>query len=619
MTSQNPPARALDLSWGLGLLALDLSAAALSLWLGTAQIQLTHGTQLGDLIAAGTPCAASLSASAAAFSGAPVLFWWLPLYAVIMLWLVGALGHGRRAVQARGGLVAITAALVVASLLLVVATNGLGCPLLIGLLAVHGGMLAAVLLPRGRRRPALPTVEDWLPALIIGLTALMASGVGARLMAFHLDQAAQAAMAEPTLDLPADAAVATALTQVGPVVIPAQRSPVPVDDQDPSVGPLDATVTAVAFLDLQDADSRRLAWTLIDLDPRFSDRVRFVTKHLPMDASCNKKRKRTRNKRACAVALALQCAAVQHAFRGYRHALLRAPAAVSDQDLRAYADALGIDRAAFASCRASQAALDAVKADIEQASKGGVIDPPWLFIEGRVIEGAADPALIEATLAVALGERSVDSDGRALASVPQVVQARDPSGPSAMVRVGDGWIDRVEDSVDVDGRAQAVLGVAPAAVSLTQARAACAASGRKLCSRSTWVAACQGAAAVDSDGVGDAFDDWPEGRLQPYGDPWRAGWCADQSFGFAGAKPGCRTPQGALDLAGNMAEWVDEGLLLGGAAGDGDAVGCGQVQEAPGPGWRTPTTGFRCCVDADAAAAADIIGPTAGTVELAAL
>lgn len=467
-----------------------------------------------------------------------------------------------------------------------------------GLVGVQVLALAAGLAPGGPRRPRWPVVDDWLPALLVGLTALMGFGFWARIIAFQLDLAAEQAQAEPTLALPASAAVATGLRLSEPVAVPPPRSPAPIDDQDPSVGPLDAPVMVVSFLDLQDEASRSMAWMLIELEPRYQDRVRFVQKHLPMDASCNEKRRRTTHPRACAVAAALQCAHAQRGFRGYRLQLLRNPHAVEDTDLDAYAAALGLDLAAFSACRAGEAGTEAVLADVEQAGKGTMVDPPMVFVAGRVLDASASLATLEATLALVVGEREADAQGQVAPLLPVVTQAPEPTGPAAMVAVAGVWMDAVEGAVDPDGRAVAEVGARPWPIDLDGARAACALAGKRLCTRSEWVEACQGAPPVDEDGDGDRFEDRREGRLRPYGDPWREGWCADAApGGLAGSAPACRTPEGVLDLAGSRAEWVEEGLLLGGAAGDGERIGCHAAFEPPGPGWRGEGAGFRCCAD----------------------
>lgn len=582
------------------LLLTLLTGAALLLagLLGYEQVLVQHGAQPGGWCLAVEGCAAAMRAPAMSLSGVPVPVWAMPLLAVVAVLLPGARGSGPRAAQASGGILTIVGLLVSLAGLAVVFTPGLlACPPQLALLL----LLLALLVQSvrvGARRPSVPHVDDWLPAMLVGLTMLMGTGFAARILDFRLTQEEEQARTEPSLTLPAGTALVMERVSAGRVTVPPVRSPAPIDDQDPFIGKRDATVTAVVFLDLLDQPSRELAWVLSALEPRFEDRVRFVTKHLPMDASCNEKRRRTQNPRSCEVAVALQCAYAQRGFRGMRQAILRNPDRVEEVDLLQLSARLGLDQDEFRSCLSSKEALEAVEADVVQAGKGGLIDPPWLFVEGRVLSAGASEAEVEALLAVALGEREPGEDGQVEAFIERPVAEAVVAGPLNMVEVPSQpslWIDAVEASFAADGRALARSGVAPWPVDLDQARSACSAAGKRLCTRAEWLSACQGAAPIDEDGDGDAFNDLHEGRLWPYGDGASDGWCAsDLPIGRTASRAACRSPEGAYDLAGNMAEWVEEGLLLGGNA-EGPAAGCQAVQTVPGPGWRSEATGFRCC------------------------
>lgn len=618
-------------AWALAAAApVALLAGLQSHRLGQATVLALHGDGESALCGTQAACLATLGSPGAEWSGAPAAVWAQPVL-LVLVWL---LWSGRRAAErgrrARGGAVALAGLLALVSVLALVGGGGLGCTPCLELVGLHLLLFGLVLVPPGGRRPALPLVEDGLVIFLLGLTGIMGFGFSARIQAWRLDHPLDAAQApvvgegavRPAADAASRALVpglpgTDGLVEVGPVMLPAPSSPSPIDDQDPSVGPLRAAVTAVAFLDLQDPASQRVAWTLMQLEPRYRDRVRFVTKHLPMDASCNTKRRRTAHPRACDVAIALQCASLQGAFEGYRMALLRDPDHVTDADLVAMAGDLGLDLSAFASCRSGELGPEAVSADIAQAAKGPLGDPPWVFVEGRVFQGEVGIASLEAALAVALAERPAGLDGATTALLPAPPSATAAPGPLPAVAVGGLWVDAVEDAVDDQGRAVSQAGAAPWPVDLDQARAACTAAGRHLCSRVEWATACQGAAPRDADGNGDPFDDRRQGRLRPYGDAWQPGWCgeADEPPVAAGSRAGCQSPEGAWDLAGNMAEWVDEGVLMG-ASGTQDA--CDAAWTPPGPGWRSPQTGFRCCAEAEpvAASSAALAGPATAPPQL---
>ena len=589
-------------AWALALAGLvTLVAGGLCFLLGQATITALHGNGLPALCGTDAACLAALSSPRSELSGAPVPVWAQPVQ-LSLLWL---LWSGRRADErgrrARGGAVLLAVLLAMGSLVAVgaaAAAGGLACRPCLALLGLHLVLLGLVLLPPGGRRPDLPLVDDWMVVFVLGLTSVMGFGFSARIQAWRLDHPLLPGAVAGPAEVPEDV---EGLVEVGPVMLPAPSAPAPIDDQDPSVGPLRASVTAVAFLDLQDPASRHVAWTLMQLEPRYRDRVRFVTKHLPMDASCNAHRRRTAHPRSCDVAIALQCASLQGAFEGYRLALLRDPDHVAEADLVRTAGDLGLDLDAWQACRTGDQGPKAVEADIKQAEQGPLGDPPWVFIEGRVFRGEVGVDVIEAALAVALKERVLGLDGQTVAMLPAPPTDLPSAGPVPAAQVGGLWIDGVEDALDDQGRAVPVAGARPWSVDLNQARSACAAAGRHLCSRVEWATACQGQAPVDENGDGDPFDDRRSGRLRPYGDAFQAGWCGDSTTApqSTGVHAGCRTPEGAWDMAGNMGEWVDDGVIMG-VSGTRDA--CDAAWSPPGPGWRSPTTGFRCCADRAAAA-----------------
>jgi thiol-disulfide isomerase/thioredoxin len=65
--------------------------------------------------------------------------------------------------------------------------------------------------------------------------------------------------------------------------------------------------------------------------------------------------------------------------------------------------------------------------------------------------------------------------------------------------------------------------------------------------------------------------------------------------------PGCRTPEGIYDLAGNVQEWVgldpEHAVLAGGHWYAEEKASCLQTNDNFGPGFANRTSGFRCCAD----------------------
>ena len=218
-----------------------------------------------------------------------------------------------------------------------------------------------------------------------------------------------------------------------------------------------------------------------------------------------------------------------------------------------------------------------------------------------------------------------------------VEEPGDPGCPDGMARSGSICIDRFEASlVLIDASGAAVGSWSPyhnpgsrsvAAVSLRgavpqgyisgrQAADACDAAGKRLCTNDEWLAACRGA----------------EGRTYPYGNTRLPGVCndarathpaverfgtnadwiwsrlgdacinqLDDSLARTGDHPDCVTPEGVLDMMGNLHEWTSDstGVFRGGFYADTriNGEGCLYRTGAHDTGHFDYSTGFRCCAD----------------------
>jgi len=203
--------------------------------------------------------------------------------------------------------------------------------------------------------------------------------------------------------------------------------------------------------------------------------------------------------------------------------------------------------------------------------------------------------------------------------------------PSGMLRVSTFCIQRFEASlVDADtgaslspffnpgtarARAVSLRGAIPQGyISGTQAAAACAEAGLRLCTDTEWLAACRGSASL----------------TYPYGNTREVGRCNDhrdrhpavEYFGTSaswiyseldhpclsqlpmslaptGSFTGCASEGGAFDMMGNLHEWTADpaGTFRGGFYVDtrinGD--GCRYRTTAHDVGHWDYSTGFRCC------------------------
>jgi sulfatase modifying factor 1 len=176
-----------------------------------------------------------------------------------------------------------------------------------------------------------------------------------------------------------------------------------------------------------------------------------------------------------------------------------------------------------------------------------------------------------------------------------------------------------------DLEARSLPGVYPQGyLSQNQSKLACENAGKRLCTLEEWQAACKG-----------------NGRTFPYGNEAESGRCnsgkrnphiLDKFFPDiphlkrtgrefndprllqdpdylmrAGSLPDCSTPEGVMDIDGNLSEWVadtveKDGMTHGTFAGDAfsgyGTAGCGRWTNAHAADYYDYSMGTRCCKDA---------------------
>lgn len=161
-------------------------------------------------------------------------------------------------------------------------------------------------------------------------------------------------------------------------------------------------------------------------------------------------------------------------------------------------------------------------------------------------------------------------------------------------------------------------GVVPQSyLSQVLARRGCENAGKRLCTQDEWVNACRGKA----------------GRKYPYGDSYRLGVCnvyrfihpaavlhGSASLGhrdprlnlvYEGDSPLLRKTgetaacasrwddERVLDMVGNVDEWVEEGMFLGGFYARSTTQGCEAKVTVHSPIYYDYSTGARCCKNAE--------------------
>jgi len=148
---------------------------------------------------------------------------------------------------------------------------------------------------------------------------------------------------------------------------------------EPAKGPEDVPVTIVEFSDFECPFCSRVEPTLDRVTESFGDQVRLVFKQFPL---------RQIHPNAQKAAEASLCAHDQGKFWQMHDAMFADQRNLAVPALKAKAEELGLDTAAFGQCQDSGKYADAVQEDLEQGSEVGVGGTPALFVNGRFLSGA---------------------------------------------------------------------------------------------------------------------------------------------------------------------------------------------------------------------------------------
>ncbi len=170
------------------------------------------------------------------------------------------------------------------------------------------------------------------------------------------------------------------------------RATVTVPADAPALGPTDAKVTIVGYLDYQCPYCHRAQAIVDRVVEQYKGRVRLVHQDFLLGRP-----------RSLPAARAARCAGDQGRFWEYHRSLLTKPGDMSDEDLRGRAAALSLDGGRFAGCLASTAHDEAIQKAVEEGHALGITGTPTFFVNGRRLVGARPfedfQQLIEAELA----------------------------------------------------------------------------------------------------------------------------------------------------------------------------------------------------------------------------
>ena len=209
-------------------------------------------------------------------------------------------------------------------------------------------------------------------------------------------------------------------------------------------GAEDAPIRIVVISDYQCPDCRAIEGQIRDLLAERSD-ISFSAKHFPWCQQCNRFIPTTLHSNACWAARAAETAGILRGNEGFwlmHHWLFDREGAFTDAELNASLPRLGFEPQQFNIIMQSQATLDPVKSDVEEANLLGLHFTPMVFINGHELRGFIHDsnALRQAVEAVA-------------ATHPAAGTAKDDHPPLAIDKLVGDWEAQPVRPMPIENRA----------------------------------------------------------------------------------------------------------------------------------------------------------------------
>jgi len=150
---------------------------------------------------------------------------------------------------------------------------------------------------------------------------------------------------------------------------------VPVDPTDHSIGTAQAQLTLVEYGDFECPNCKQAAPVVKLLLSHFSDRLRFVYRHFPLEEV---------HPHALNAALAAECAGGQGRFWAMHDLLFEQQPSLDHEYLQAYAQRLKLDMTRFSAEMSNTIYLQRIREHMESGARSGVRATPTFFINGKL-------------------------------------------------------------------------------------------------------------------------------------------------------------------------------------------------------------------------------------------
>ncbi|HJV32393.1 MAG TPA: thioredoxin domain-containing protein [Patescibacteria group bacterium] len=158
---------------------------------------------------------------------------------------------------------------------------------------------------------------------------------------------------------------------------------------DPSIGPADAKLVVVEFLDYQCPFCGQASSIFREAAAKHQDRVRFVVRDFPVPEL---------HPDAFVAAEAAGCAQAQGKFWQMHDRLFALQGALTSADLDRAAKQSGLDMTVYGACMGLHARVAEIEADAAAGTAAGVRGTPTFFFNGRPVEGVIPREAFETLL-----------------------------------------------------------------------------------------------------------------------------------------------------------------------------------------------------------------------------
>jgi protein-disulfide isomerase len=157
----------------------------------------------------------------------------------------------------------------------------------------------------------------------------------------------------------------------------------PITEDDHAQGPANAAITLVQYGDYECPYTRASRHSVHRLQREFSDRIRFVFRHFPLEEI---------HPHARAAAAAAEAAGLQTDFWTMHEYLFEHQQALEDADLKQYASELGWiqDPERFDRDRSSPEVERRIDRDLASGEQSGVEGTPTFYVNGTRHDGGYD-------------------------------------------------------------------------------------------------------------------------------------------------------------------------------------------------------------------------------------